>query len=84
MNLYDSLFADSNENDSELEMLNQMFSHVNFSELSKYYDINNYNNSFSVPDTHVLNVVHVNLRSVRSNLNNFLAIIHALKSHPDV
>ena len=39
LNLYESLFADSNEDDIEKEMINQMFQHLDFSELSKYFDI---------------------------------------------
>ena len=68
-NLYESLYADSDENDYELERLNQMFNHLNFDEISQYFDINSYNNSFSVTDSGILSVVHVNLRSLRSNLN---------------
>ena len=39
LNLYESLFPDSNEDDIEMEMVNQMFQHLDFSELSKYFDI---------------------------------------------
>ena len=84
LNLFESLYADSNEDDSELEMISQMFQHKNFSELSKYYDISNYNNSFSTPDSHILSVIHVNLRSVKANVDKMFAMMHALKSHPDV
>ena len=84
LNLFESLFADSNEDDCELEMINQMFQHVNFSELSKYYDISSYNNSFATTDSHILSVIHVNLRSIRANVDKMITMMHALKSHPDV
>ena len=82
LNLFESLFADSNEDDCELEMVNQMFQHVNFSELPKYYDISSYNNSKT--DSHILSVIHVNLRSIRANVDKMITMMHALKSHPDV
>ena len=84
LNLFESLFADSNEDDSELEMINQMFQHVHFSELSNYYDISSYNTSFLTTDSNILSVVHVNLRSLKANVDKMITMMHALKSHPDV
>ena len=33
-NLYESLYADADENDFELDMINQIFQHLNFDEIS--------------------------------------------------
>ena len=83
-NLYNTLFADSNENDCELEFLNQMFQHLDFNEISKYYDINSYNHSFNSADSQILSIIHLNLRSLRANVDKMTALIHSLKHPPDI
>ena len=84
LNLYESLFADSNEDDIEMEMINQMFQHLDFSELSKYFDISSYNDSLPTSDSRILSVIHVNLRSIKGNLDKMITLLHALKYHPDI
>ena len=84
LNLYESLFADSNEDDIEMEMINQMFQHLDFSEISKYFDIRSYNDSLPTSDSRILSVIHVNLRSIKGNLDKMITLLHALKYHPDI
>ena len=82
-NLYESIFMDSTEDDYELEMVNQMFHHRNFDEISKYYSIDSYN-SFFTAETSMLSIFHVNLRSMRANVDNMIAMFHSLNYQPDI
>ena len=83
-NLYESLFADSTDTDCELEMISQMFQHLNFKELSNYFDISSYNNSLPNIDTQMLNILHLNLRSMRANVDKMTAFLQSLKHPPDI
>ena len=84
LNLYESLFADSNEDDIEMEMINQMFQHLDFSEISKYFDIRSYNDSLPTSDSRILSVIHENLRSIKGNVDKMITLLNALKYHPDI
>ena len=83
-NLYESLFADSDENDYELDRLKQMFQHLNYEEISRYYDINNYNDSFVATNNSVLIIFHINIQSLLTNMDSMTALFHSLKHPPDI
>ena len=83
-NLYESLFADSDENDYALERVNTMFQHLDFEEISKYFDISNYNNAFSTTNSNILSVFHINLQSMRANVDRMTALFHSIKHPPDI
>ena len=84
LNLYDTLFADSTDDDCALEMINHMFHHLDFNEMSKYFDISSYNNSLPRTGPEVLSIMHFNLRSLRANVDKMKAFLHSLKRHPDI
>ena len=41
-NLYETLYADADDQDCGLDMIEQMFQHRDFDDISKYFDINSY------------------------------------------
>ena len=87
-NLYETLFPDSDDIDGRMDpgllAVNNMFSHLNFTDISKYYDIQLYNNCFSNQNTGMLSIFHLNIRGAHSNKTNLETLIHILRHQPDV
>ena len=79
-NLHEMLY----ENDLGLGMKEQMFQHRDLTEISNYYDITAYNNSFNAADSSILSICHFNLRSLKANMDKMISMIHALKISPDI
>ena len=86
-NLLHTLFPDSDDIDEKMDpgllRINQMFSHLNFNEISKYYDLQLYNDCFPREDNEMLSVYHFNIRGAHHNKTNLETIIHSLKQ-PDI
>ena len=87
-NLYDSIFPDNDDIDSKMDpcltRINQMFNHLNFNEISKYYDLKLYNECFSTESQDMLSIYHFNIRGAHSNKTNLETILHCLNHQPDV
>ena len=61
-NLYDYLLPDSDDFDPTLSTIGLMYNHLNMDEISKYYDIKQYNKSFPHYNDKVLSIIHFNIR----------------------
>ena len=85
--LYDSLFPDSGEHDDMdpgLLAINQMFNHLNFGEISKYYDLDAYNKSFQNQNDELLSIFHFNIRGAHNNKVKLESLLHSLKHQPQI
>ena len=82
--LYDSLFPEDNEFDVGMSTIGLMYDHLDFAEMSKYYDIEQYNKSFPMYNKDILSVLHLNIRSVNKNGDEMSSIISSLKHQPDI
>ena len=60
-----------------------MYGHSDLNELSKYYDLTSYN-KITYSSHHILNVLHVNARSVPKNFDNITAFLNSLFTFPDI
>ena len=80
------LFPDSSDDADDIGRIrvNDIFSNLNNDEISKYFDITTYNNSFSDEDKSSLSLVHFNIRNLLSNKDELLAVISMMKRTPDV
>ena len=86
--LYDTLFPDSDDIDSQMDpglmAINEMFSHLNFPEISKVYDLKLYNEIFSNRNPELLSVMHFNIRCALANKTQLEAVLSTLSTQPDV
>ena len=87
-NLLDSLFPDSDDIEDKMDpglmRINQMFTHLNFDEISKYHDLQLYNNCFPCQNNEMLSIFHLNIRGAHFNKTNLETLLHCLKHQPDV
>ena len=85
-NLYDMLFPDSDDDSEDIGRLriNDIFNNTNNDEISRYFDLNLYNESFPDNDASTLNVIHFNIRNLSTNKDELETIISMMKRTPDV
>ena len=87
-NLFYTLFNDlddiNSDNDVSMEILNQMYGHMDFNSLSKYYDLTTYNDFISTQDSTKLTIFHINSRSLPKNTDNIQSFLKCLNSSPDI
>lgn len=79
------LFPDNDDDSEDIGRLriNDIFSNSNNDEISKYFDISTYNDSFSDSSASSLSVVHFNIRNLTRNMNELESVISMLKRTPD-
>ena len=83
--LYDNLFLDDLEDDDTgLSRINELYDHLNFHEMSKYFDFKSYNDKFPTHNTDLLSVFHVNIRSFMHNKDELEAVLSSIQQQPDV
>ena len=85
-NLYKSLYEDdeSLDDDLGLNLLYDIYNHLDYEEMSKYYSIDQYNNTLpSVPDR-IFSVLHMNTRSILKKINDLEVFFASLNKIPDV
>ena len=61
-----------------------MYDHLNFEDISKYYDIEQYNKSFPKNRNDILSIVHFNIRSIGKNGNEMISLLDTLTQQPDI
>ena len=83
-NLYTSLFPDEDEFDVGMSTIGLMYDHLNFDNISKYYDIEQYNKTFIGNENNVLSIVHLNIRSVGKNGDEMKSLFATLTLQPDI
>ena len=87
-NLYETLFQDHSHNasldDVSMEIINQLFGHLDFDRVSKYFDIFSYNNFLKSQNLSSLNIIHLNSRSLPKNYDNIVSLFNSLHSQPDI
>ena len=67
-----------------MEILNQMYGHMDFNSLSKYYDLTTYNDFISTQDSTKLTIFHINSRSLPKNTDNIQSFLKCINSSPDI
>ena len=87
-NLYETLFQDHSHNasseDVSMDIINQLFGHIDFDRVSKYFDIFSYNNLLKSQHLESLNIIHLNSRSLPKNYDNIVSLFNSLHSPPDI
>ena len=90
-NLYHTLFTEhesadtsNNSDDISMEIINQMYGHMNFDALPEYFDISSYNKLVSPHDNAMLNIFHMNSRSLPKNFDHIQAFLKNLNKPPDI
>ena len=84
INLYDSILPDDSDFDAAMATISLMYDHLNFDEISKYFDLDQYNRSFSTDDDKLLSLLHLNIRSLTKNGDEMLVMLETLKKKPDI
>ena len=67
-----------------MDIINQMYGHIDINALSKYYDISSYNNYISSQKLTKFTIMHINFRSLSKNSDNIQSFFKSLYSPPDV
>ena len=83
-NLYNTFLNTDDEFDPTSSTLGLMYNHFNVNEMSKYYDLNQYNTSIPHEENSTLNIMHFNIRSLVKNGNELIGFLHCMKKQPDV
>ena len=80
------IFPDSDDDSDDIGRIriNEIFSNQNIDDISKYFNVSSYNNSFPDNNDSSLNVIHFNIRNLLSNKDELEAIISTMKRKPDV
>ena len=82
-NLYDTLLSD--DNDIALDIINEMYDHCDFNEISKYYDFDTYNKKFSKnSNCTYLKIMHINIRSIPCNIDHLKLMLSSIEQPPDI
>ena len=84
LNLYDTILPDGEEFDVGMSTIGLMYDHLNFDEISKYFDLNQYNKSFPTDNDKILSIIHFNIRSLSKNGDEMIALLKCLKKQPDI
>ena len=82
-NLFDLLTENADNNDLSLQIINQLFVNLDRDDVSKYHDVQSYNN---ILNNHIesLKFIHLNMRSVRKKMDFLVAFISSFSCPPDV
>ena len=83
-NLYHSLFPDDDEFDVGMSTIGLMNDHLNIENISKYYDIAQYNKTFTGSEKNVLSIMHLNIRSLGKNGDEMKSLLATFTLQPDV
>ena len=83
-NLYNTLFSEEDEQDGDMIAINGLYDHLNFDKMSNYVDLNSYNSSLSHIEGPSLSVMHMNIRSLSTNLPHLEVLLVSLKQTPDI
>lgn len=83
-NLYDTLFPDEADEDGSMQVINQMYTHLNFENMSKYFDLVQYNSSLNNCTTPTFSVLHFNIRSLRNKQPLIEVLLGSLVKTPDI
>ena len=83
MHLYQSLFGDSTSDfDAGKDIIKHIHGHLDFNEISKYYDVNSYSNLGSKSNLHI---IHMNAQGLtNSKIQSIIALNETLKYTPDI
>ena len=83
MHLYQSLFGDaSSEYDASKDIIKHIHGHLDFNEISKYYDVDSYSKLGKLNDLHI---IHMNTQGLTdSKLQSIIALNKTLKHSLDV
>ena len=82
-NLYNLITDNSDEDDLTLQLINTMFDNMDAEDISKYYDLNSYNDMIN-SNKDSLTFLHLNTRSVKKKITCIEALIGSLACPPDV
>ena len=86
-NLYKSLYDDDDEtldNDVGLNILHDIYNHLDYEEMSKYFNIQQYNDTLPVNLDNLFSIAHMNTRSLLHKLDHINIFFASLKKIPDV
>ena len=85
-NLYKSLYDedDTLEDDIGPNMLYEMYSHLDFEDMSKYFSIEQYNNTFPSNVNNIFSIMHMNTRSILKKIDKINIFFASLKKNPDI
>ena len=81
--LYDLLTDDADDDDLTLQVMNRIFDNLDKDDISKYHDINSYNNILNDKDES-FSFLHLNLRSWVKKTNCIESLINSFANKPDV
>ena len=90
-NLYHSLFEDlfsdddhSNTPNYESDIIKTISGQSDLQSLSKYYNIDEFTTASKTIGHHYLNILHINIRSIKYKIDTLKAFIHSLPKTPDI
>ena len=84
-NLYESLFPEDDPNfDTTMSTIGLMYDHLDYNEMSKYYDIEQYNKSMPTYNEKLLSIMHFNIRSLVTNGDEMVSLIETFNHKPDI
>ena len=83
-NLYDTILPDDDDFDAGMSTIGLMYDHLNFDEISKYFDLSQYNISFPTDNDKILSIIHFNIRSLSKNEDEMIAFLKCLNKQPDI
>ena len=78
-NLFEQLLE--NDDDIGLQTLNQIYGHADLNEISKYYDIESFNNLAKNHNNH-LRILHINACCLTNKFENLKVLLHSMKVKP--
>ena len=88
LSLFNTIFPDNDDIDDKMDpgltRINQMFAHLNFDEISKYYDLQLYNDCFTDKNREILSIFHFNIRGAHYNKTDLETLLHCMKQQPDI
>ena len=82
--LFDTIFNFQDDNDIGLEYIKTIYGHTDGKSLSKYYDLDNYNLATKFLKFPYTSILHVNIRSMQKNLDQFKSLLQCLPKPPDI
>ena len=87
-NLYTTLFSNDDDDDVDHDIgalsINEMYDHLNFDNMSKYYDLPQYNDIANQSSDSTLSLIHFNIRSLSTNLTKVEALLESFNKNPDI
>ena len=85
-NLYKSLYDEDDDLDDDIgpNLLFEMYSHLDFDNMSKYYSIEQFNNTLPSNLNNTLSIMHMNTRSILKKIDRINIFFASLKKCPDI